>query len=53
MGPYLERICEQEGIRPEPGVLKLVMRAGGGSMRDTLSVLDQLMVGRRGRCDPL
>lgn len=45
MGPYLERICEQEGIRPEPGVLKLAMRAGGGSMRDTLSVLDQLMVG--------
>lgn len=45
MGPYLERICEQEGINPEPGVLKLAMRAGGGSMRDTLSVLDQLMVG--------
>lgn len=45
MGPYLEEICEQEGIDPEPGVLRLAMRAGGGSMRDTLSVLDQLMVG--------
>ena len=45
MGPYLETICDKEGIRPEPGVLKLAMRAGGGSMRDTLSVLDQLMVG--------
>ena len=45
MGPYLEKICEKEGIRPEPGVLKLAMRAGGGSMRDTLSVLDQLMIG--------
>ncbi|MBT1166348.1 DNA polymerase III subunit gamma and tau [Bifidobacterium simiarum] len=45
MGPYLEKICDKEGIKPEPGVLKLAMRAGGGSMRDTLSVLDQLMVG--------
>lgn len=45
MGPYLETICERESIKPEPGVLKLAMRAGGGSMRDTLSVLDQLMVG--------
>ena len=45
MSPYLETICDKEGIKPEPGVLKLAMRAGGGSMRDTLSVLDQLMVG--------
>jgi DNA polymerase III subunit gamma/tau len=45
MGPYLEQVCEQEGIEPEPGVLGLAMRAGGGSVRDTLSVLDQLMVG--------
>lgn len=48
MGPYLETICDKEGIKPEPGVLKLAMRAGGGSMRDTLSVLDQLMVGSVG-----
>lgn len=45
MGPYLESICEREHIEAEPGVLKLAMRAGGGSVRDTLSVLDQLMVG--------
>ena len=45
MGPYLEEICEQEHIETEPGVLRLAMRAGGGSVRDTLSVLDQLMVG--------
>lgn len=45
MGPYLEQVCAKEGIKPEPGVLRLAMRAGGGSMRDTLSVLDQLMVG--------
>lgn len=45
MGPYLEKICDEEHIKPEPGVLRLAMRAGGGSVRDTLSVLDQLMVG--------
>lgn len=45
MGPYLERICDDEHIEAEPGVLRLAMRAGGGSVRDTLSVLDQLMVG--------
>ena len=45
MGPYLEQICEDEHIEAEPGVLRLAMRAGGGSVRDTLSVLDQLKVG--------
>ncbi|MBB2955311.1 DNA polymerase-3 subunit gamma/tau [Bifidobacterium commune] len=45
MGPYLEQVCDKEHIEPEPGVLKLAMRAGGGSVRDTLSVLDQLMAG--------
>lgn len=45
MGPYLEQICEDEHIEAEPGVLRFAMRAGGGSVRDTLSVLDQLMVG--------
>ncbi|RBP97246.1 DNA polymerase III, subunit gamma and tau [Bifidobacterium aemilianum] len=47
MGPYLEEICQKEDIKSEPGVLKLTMRAGGGSVRDTLSVLDQLMVGAK------
>lgn len=45
MGPYLQKICAKEKITAEPGVLDLAMRAGGGSVRDTLSVLDQLMVG--------
>ncbi|QCU79025.1 DNA polymerase III subunit gamma and tau [Citricoccus sp. SGAir0253] len=42
---YLERLCVQEGVDVEPGVLSLVIRSGGGSVRDTLSVLDQLMAG--------
>jgi DNA polymerase-3 subunit gamma/tau len=41
----LERLCEQEGVTVEPAVLPLVIRAGGGSARDTLSVLDQLLAG--------
>ncbi len=45
MGPYLEQVCDNENIEAEPGVLRLAMRSGGGSVRDTLSVLDQLMVG--------
>lgn len=45
MGPFLEHVCEQEEIKPQGGVLRLAMRAGGGSVRDTLSVIDQLMVG--------
>ncbi len=43
--PYLEEICAQEGVSVEDGVLSLVVRAGGGSARDTLSVLDQLIAG--------
>ena len=42
---YLERLCQEEGVRVEPGVLPLVVRAGTGSVRDTLSVLDQLIGG--------
>ena len=48
MAPYLEEVCRREKIAPENGVLKLAMRAGGGSVRDTLSVLDQLMAGAAG-----
>ena len=40
---YLERICAEEGVRVERGVLPLVVRAGAGSVRDSLSVLDQLL----------
>lgn len=43
--PYLRHLCDEESITAGPGVLGLVMRAGGGSVRDTLSVLDQLMAG--------
>ncbi|WP_062298952.1 DNA polymerase III subunit gamma and tau [Demequina maris] len=42
---YLETLCEAEGVTVAGGVLPLVVRAGGGSVRDTLSVLDQLMAG--------
>lgn len=48
MGSYLASICAHEGVDVEPGVLDLVVRAGGGSVRDSLSVLDQLMGGSEG-----
>lgn len=43
--PYLQTLCDEEHIRVGEGVLSLVIRAGGGSVRDSLSVLDQLMAG--------
>jgi DNA polymerase-3 subunit gamma/tau len=43
--PYLEQLTEAEGVTVEPAVFPLVVRAGGGSMRDSLSVLDQLIAG--------
>lgn len=42
---YLGQLCEAEGIAVEPTVLPLVVRAGAGSVRDSLSVLDQLLGG--------
>ncbi|WIE63911.1 DNA polymerase III subunit gamma and tau [Curtobacterium sp. MCLR17_036] len=42
---YVEQLCTQESVGVAPGVLPLVVRAGGGSVRDTLSLLDQLMAG--------
>ena len=42
---YVEQLCATEGVTVEPGVLPLVVRAGGGSPRDTLSLLDQLIAG--------
>ena len=42
---YVEQLCASEGVSVEPGVLPLVVRAGGGSPRDTLSLLDQLIAG--------
>ncbi len=43
--PYLEQLTEAEGVHVEPAVFPLVVRAGGGSARDSLSVLDQLIAG--------
>src|SRR6201995_3945960 len=45
MRAHLESICVKEGIVVEPAVLPLVVRAGGGSARDSLSILDQLLAG--------
>jgi DNA polymerase III, subunit gamma and tau len=43
--PYLEKLCSEENVPVESGVLQLVIRAGGGSVRDSLSILDQLIAG--------
>ncbi|MEQ4305249.1 DNA polymerase III subunit gamma and tau [Plantactinospora sp. B6F1] len=43
--PYLEQLASAEGVKIEPAVFPLVVRAGGGSARDSLSVLDQLIAG--------
>lgn len=45
MEQYMAKLCQAEDIEPDSGVLQLVMRAGAGSVRDSLSVLDQLMAG--------
>ena len=42
---YLEQVLKSEGVEVEEGVLPLVVRAGGGSVRDTLSLMDQLVAG--------
>ncbi len=45
---YVQSLCDSEQVEVEPGVLPLVVRAGGGSVRDTLSILDQLIAGSEG-----
>ena len=42
---YVQQLCDSEKVTVQPGVLPLVVRAGGGSVRDTLSLLDQLIAG--------
>src|SRR5690606_23155932 len=42
---YLEGLCTTAGVAVEEGVLPLVVPAGGGSVRDSLSVLDQPIAG--------
>ena len=45
LSDYLAEICSREGVPIEPAALPLVVRAGAGSARDSLSVLDQLLGG--------
>lgn len=45
LSDYMASLCEQEQVAVAPGVLSFVTRAGGGSVRDSLSVLDQLIAG--------
>jgi DNA polymerase-3 subunit gamma/tau len=45
LGEHLEKICTQEGVKVAKGVIPLVVRASGGSVRDALSVLGQLLAG--------
>ena len=45
---YLDSLCISEGVEVAPGVLSLVVRSGGGSVRDSLSLLDQLIAGSEG-----
>ena len=42
MQPFLESICQKEGINIEKDALSLLIEQGGGSFRDSLSILDQL-----------
>ncbi|WP_327316209.1 DNA polymerase III subunit gamma and tau [Streptomyces sp. NBC_01235] len=42
---YLGEVCQKEGIPVEDGVLPLVVRSGAGSVRDSMSVMDQLLAG--------
>jgi DNA polymerase-3 subunit gamma/tau len=45
LGAHLEKICDAEGIKVAKGVIPLVVRTSGGSVRDALSVLGQLLAG--------
>jgi DNA polymerase-3 subunit gamma/tau len=45
LAKHLEEICEKEGVKVAKGVIPLVVRASGGSVRDALSVLGQLLAG--------
>ena len=45
LAAHLEKICNSEGVSVAKGVIPLVVRASGGSVRDALSVLGQLLAG--------
>ena len=45
LSTHLEKVCESEGIKVAKGVIQLVIRASGGSVRDAQSILGQLLAG--------
>jgi DNA polymerase-3 subunit gamma/tau len=45
LATHLEKVCKDEGVKVAKGVIPLVVRASGGSVRDALSVLGQLLAG--------
>jgi DNA polymerase-3 subunit gamma/tau len=45
LSTHLEMVCESEGIKVAKGVIQLVVRASGGSVRDAQSILGQLLAG--------
>ncbi|BCJ39158.1 hypothetical protein Athai_66610 [Actinocatenispora thailandica] len=45
MREHLESVCAKEGVKVDPAVFPLVVRAGGGSVRDSQSIMDQLLAG--------
>jgi len=45
LGEHLEKVCKAEGVKVAKGVIPLVVRASGGSVRDALSILGQLLAG--------
>ena len=45
LGTYLTQVCEKEGVTADRGAISLVVRAGRGSVRDAMSILDQLVSG--------
>jgi DNA polymerase-3 subunit gamma/tau len=45
LSAHLEKVCASEGVKVAKGVIPLVVRASGGSVRDALSVLGQLLAG--------
>ena len=45
LAAHLEKVCNAEGVKVAKGVIPLVVRASGGSVRDALSVLGQLLAG--------
>ena len=45
LAAHLEKVCKEEGVAVAKGVIPLVVRASGGSVRDALSILGQLLAG--------